>query len=177
MLDLIVGILEWLETGKGTWMGFLTRETMENAQNYDEAQNMLANTLMIAPAFFILGGTKPGQVRQLKHSDFVCFCSLGWRVGVSNIDLIRRVDFPTGRSKALVLVIVVLYGAMWLHGFFSCLVVLSGIVIVSAGKRKLVALLYVGLYLVFLNYSRTSLSRTRLFRITAYLEEKIWSLF
>ena len=27
------------------------------------------------------------------------------------------------------------------------------------------------------NYSRTSLSRTRLFRITAYLEVKIWSLF
>ena len=26
-------------------------------------------------------------------------------------------------------------------------------------------------------YSRTSLSRTRLFRITAYLEVKIWSLF
>ena len=29
----------------------------------------------------------------------------------------------------------------------------------------------------FLGYSRTSLSRTRLFRITAYLEVKIWSLF
>ena len=28
-----------------------------------------------------------------------------------------------------------------------------------------------------LKYSRTSLSRTRLFRITAYLEVKIWSLF
>ena len=26
-------------------------------------------------------------------------------------------------------------------------------------------------------YSRTSLSRTRLFRITAYLEVKLWSLF
>ena len=26
-------------------------------------------------------------------------------------------------------------------------------------------------------YSRTSLTRTRLFRITAYLEVKIWSLF
>ena len=26
-------------------------------------------------------------------------------------------------------------------------------------------------------YSRTSLSRTRLFRITAYLEVEIWSLF
>ena len=30
---------------------------------------------------------------------------------------------------------------------------------------------------VFCLYSRTSLSRTRLFRITAYLEVKIWSLF
>lgn len=56
-----LGILEWLETGKGTWMGFLTRQTMETAQNYQQAQNMLANTLMIAPAYFILGGTSPGQ--------------------------------------------------------------------------------------------------------------------
>ena len=29
----------------------------------------------------------------------------------------------------------------------------------------------------FIVYSRTSLSRTRLFRITAYLEVKTWSLF
>ena len=29
----------------------------------------------------------------------------------------------------------------------------------------------------FHNYSQTSLSRTRLFRITAYLEVKIWSMF
>ena len=38
----------------------------------------------------------------------------------------------------------------------------------------------VGLFkylLLFSTYSRTSLSRTRLFRITAYLEVKIWSLF
>ena len=60
---LFSGILEWLETGKGTWMGFLTRETMETAQSYDEAQKMLANTLMMAPAYYILGGTRPGQVR------------------------------------------------------------------------------------------------------------------
>ena len=32
-------------------------------------------------------------------------------------------------------------------------------------------------YAVFVKYSRTSLSQTRLFRITAYLEVKIWSLF
>ena len=43
-------------------MGFLTRETMETAQSYDEAQKMLANTLMMAPAYYILGGTRPGQV-------------------------------------------------------------------------------------------------------------------
>lgn len=59
------GILEWLETGKGTWMGFLTRETMETAQSYQQAQDMLAKTLMIAPAYFILGGTSPGQVSVL----------------------------------------------------------------------------------------------------------------
>lgn len=53
-----IGIIEWLIKGKdaGSWMGFLTRETMETAQSYEEAQNMLAKTKMLAPAYFILGG-------------------------------------------------------------------------------------------------------------------------
>ena len=33
------------------------------------------------------------------------------------------------------------------------------------------------LFLYIYKYSRTSLSQTRLFRITAYFEMKIWSLF
>ncbi|KAH3838775.1 hypothetical protein DPMN_112190 [Dreissena polymorpha] len=43
-------------------MSFLSRETMESAGSYQEARDKLANTQLIAPAYFILGGTKPGEV-------------------------------------------------------------------------------------------------------------------
>ena len=57
-------------------MGFLTRETMETAQNYQQAQDMLAKTLMIAPAYFILGGTSPGQVSYFNH----CFSGTNFKM-------------------------------------------------------------------------------------------------
>jgi acid ceramidase len=56
-------VIEWimgLRTGK--WMGFLTRETMENAGSYQEAVAMLSQTDMLAPAYFIVGGNKSGEV-------------------------------------------------------------------------------------------------------------------
>lgn len=58
-----LGIIEWLREGAkaGSWMGFLTRQTMETAHSYQEAQNMLAKTRMLAPAYFILGGNSSGQ--------------------------------------------------------------------------------------------------------------------
>lgn len=34
---------------------------MENATNYDEAQKLLTESLLLAPAYYILGGAKPGQ--------------------------------------------------------------------------------------------------------------------
>ena len=43
-------------------MGFLTRDVMENAKSYDEAKKSLSNSQLIAPVYFILGGTKSGQV-------------------------------------------------------------------------------------------------------------------
>ncbi|XP_043918403.1 acid ceramidase isoform X1 [Protopterus annectens] len=54
-----IGILEWL-LGKrdGMWMGFLTRQVLENATSYEEAKNKLAQTKLLAPAYFILGGNK-----------------------------------------------------------------------------------------------------------------------
>ncbi|XP_060561596.1 acid ceramidase-like isoform X2 [Ruditapes philippinarum] len=55
------GIIDLILTGKGTWMGFLTRNTMETAQSFDEAKYMLTFKQMIAPAYFILGGNKTGQ--------------------------------------------------------------------------------------------------------------------
>lgn len=58
-----IGVLEWIlgiRTGK--WMGFLTRETMEKAGSYQEAVAMLSQTEMLAPAYFIVGGNKSGEV-------------------------------------------------------------------------------------------------------------------
>lgn len=58
-----IGVLEWIlgiRTGK--WMGFLTRETMEKAESYQEAVAMLSQTEMLAPAYFIVGGNKSGEV-------------------------------------------------------------------------------------------------------------------
>jgi len=57
-----VGILEWLMgISQGKWMGFLTRDTLDNATDYKSAVSMLSKTEMIAPAYFIVGGTKSGE--------------------------------------------------------------------------------------------------------------------
>lgn len=57
-----VGIMEWI-FGKrdGMWMSFLTRSVLENATSYTEAKTRLAQTKMLAPAYFILGGNQTGQ--------------------------------------------------------------------------------------------------------------------
>ncbi|KAJ8383476.1 hypothetical protein AAFF_G00220720 [Aldrovandia affinis] len=57
-----IGIVEWI-LGKrdGMWMSFLTRSVLENATSYEEAKNRLAQTKLLAPAYFILGGNQTGQ--------------------------------------------------------------------------------------------------------------------
>uniref|UniRef100_A0A665SZK4 Acid ceramidase n=1 Tax=Echeneis naucrates TaxID=173247 RepID=A0A665SZK4_ECHNA len=57
-----IGILEWI-LGKrdGMWMSFLTRSVLENANSYEEAKTRLAQTKLLAPAYFILGGNQTGQ--------------------------------------------------------------------------------------------------------------------
>jgi len=57
-----IGIMEWI-LGKrdGMWMSFLTRSVMENATSYEDAKNRLAQTKLLAPAYFILGGNQTGQ--------------------------------------------------------------------------------------------------------------------
>ncbi|XP_023273206.1 acid ceramidase [Seriola lalandi dorsalis] len=57
-----IGILEWI-LGKrdGMWMSFLTRSVLENAHSYEEAKTRLAQTKLLAPAYFILGGNQTGQ--------------------------------------------------------------------------------------------------------------------
>jgi len=57
-----IGVIKWILGDRDSrWMGFLTRAVMENATSYVEAQNMLAKTPMLAPAYFILAGNKSGE--------------------------------------------------------------------------------------------------------------------
>uniref|UniRef100_A0AAR2LWB6 ceramidase n=1 Tax=Pygocentrus nattereri TaxID=42514 RepID=A0AAR2LWB6_PYGNA len=57
-----IGILEWiLGQRDGMWMSFLTRRVLENATSYEDAKNELAQTKLLAPAYFILGGNQTGQ--------------------------------------------------------------------------------------------------------------------
>ena len=61
-----IGILKWIIGDRSAkWMGFLTREVLETAQSYSEAKARLANTPMLAPAYFILGGNKSSEVMLL----------------------------------------------------------------------------------------------------------------
>uniref|UniRef100_A0A8D3E471 Acid ceramidase n=1 Tax=Scophthalmus maximus TaxID=52904 RepID=A0A8D3E471_SCOMX len=57
-----IGIMEWV-LGKrdGMWMSFLTRSVLEDANSYEEAKTRLAQTKLLAPAYFILGGNQTGQ--------------------------------------------------------------------------------------------------------------------
>ncbi|XP_028932775.1 acid ceramidase [Ornithorhynchus anatinus] len=57
-----MGILEWLLGRRdGMWIGFITRAVLENATSYEEAKNVLTKTPILAPAYFILGGSRSGQ--------------------------------------------------------------------------------------------------------------------
>ena len=57
-----IGILEWLLGMRSeSWMGFLTRGTLESATSFSEAVDKLANTPMLAPAYFIVGGIENGE--------------------------------------------------------------------------------------------------------------------
>ena len=57
------GVMEWiLGSRTGRWMGFLTRDVMENANSFKMAKHMLSVTKLLAPAYFILGGNKTGEV-------------------------------------------------------------------------------------------------------------------
>uniref|UniRef100_A0A2C9JL22 Acid ceramidase n=1 Tax=Biomphalaria glabrata TaxID=6526 RepID=A0A2C9JL22_BIOGL len=57
-----IGIIKWITGNHNeTWMSFLTRDVMENATSYAEARTKLEKTVMLAPAYFILGGNQSGQ--------------------------------------------------------------------------------------------------------------------
>ena len=67
-----VGIFKWIIGQRDeTWMGFLTRSVLENATSFSEAQTKLANTTMLAPVYFILGGNSTGEVTIVLNIDFL----------------------------------------------------------------------------------------------------------
>ena len=54
-------------------MGFLTRDVFENANSFEEAKDSLSKNSLIAPVYFILGGTRAGEVCMYLES---CNCYL-----------------------------------------------------------------------------------------------------
>ncbi|XP_031549025.1 acid ceramidase-like [Actinia tenebrosa] len=57
-----IGMIEWI-LGKRSakWTSFITRDVLEQASSYAEAHDMLANTEVLAPVYYILGGNQSGQ--------------------------------------------------------------------------------------------------------------------
>jgi len=54
--------MEWLLGNRDIkWLGFLTREVMENATSYKKAQKILLKAPLMAPAYYILGGVRDNQ--------------------------------------------------------------------------------------------------------------------
>uniref|UniRef100_A0A8D3E3E5 Acid ceramidase n=1 Tax=Scophthalmus maximus TaxID=52904 RepID=A0A8D3E3E5_SCOMX len=84
-----IGIMEWV-LGKrdGMWMSFLTRSVLEDANSYEEAKTRLAQTKLLAPAYFILGGNQTGQGCIITRSRLL------------NIDLLE-IDVKLGRWYVL----------------------------------------------------------------------------
>ncbi|KAG9479837.1 hypothetical protein GDO78_011720 [Eleutherodactylus coqui] len=56
----------------GLFLGFLTRSVLENATSYEEAKTLLSKTVMLAPAYFILGGNQSGEACVITRSRQSC---------------------------------------------------------------------------------------------------------
>lgn len=57
-----IGLLEWLLGDHSQhWVGFLSRQLMENGTNYENAKTTLSTSKLLAPVYFILAGTQPGE--------------------------------------------------------------------------------------------------------------------
>ncbi|XP_069833799.1 acid ceramidase isoform X2 [Dendropsophus ebraccatus] len=68
-----IGVIEWiLGIRQGAWMSFLTRSVLENATSYEEAKTLLSKTVLLAPAYFILGGNKSGEACVITRSRQSC---------------------------------------------------------------------------------------------------------
>ena len=52
-----VALIRWLMGDRSAqWTGFLMRSVLEEATEYEEALNLLMNTKILAPVYFIIGG-------------------------------------------------------------------------------------------------------------------------
>ncbi|XP_014780316.1 acid ceramidase [Octopus bimaculoides] len=88
-----IGIIQWL-LGQRTakWSGFLTRDTLTSATSYQMAKKELSQTELLAPVYFILGGTKSKEgcviTRSLNKSDNIWEMSAanGWYILETNYD-------------------------------------------------------------------------------------------
>uniref|UniRef100_A0A646QE44 Acid ceramidase n=1 Tax=Hemiscolopendra marginata TaxID=943146 RepID=A0A646QE44_9MYRI len=77
-----IGLIEWvLGFRKGHWMGFLSRNVMEVATSYPEAQMILSKAKLLAPVYFILGGVKAGEGSIITRS--FTFVDI-WNLGTKN---------------------------------------------------------------------------------------------
>nr|XP_018909236.1 PREDICTED: acid ceramidase-like isoform X1 [Bemisia tabaci] len=57
-----VGLLEWIMgIRKQNWVGFLTRQVLEEATSYEEAMEMLEKPKLLAPVYFILSSNNSKQ--------------------------------------------------------------------------------------------------------------------
>ncbi|XP_029634262.1 acid ceramidase-like [Octopus sinensis] len=88
-----IGIIQWL-LGQRTakWSSFLTRDTLTSATSYQMAKTELSKTELLAPVYFILGGTKSKEgcviTRSLNKTDNIWEMSAagGWYILETNYD-------------------------------------------------------------------------------------------
>ena len=59
-----MGIIEWLYNfdRQQSFVTFALRNMLTNAKNYSEVLDYLSDVLLFAPCYYILAGTKPGEV-------------------------------------------------------------------------------------------------------------------
>jgi acid ceramidase len=108
-----IGILEWLITKKGNWVSMLVRDTLEGQSNFNDAVSMLQDSPLIAPVYFIVGGSGHNQGAVISRSlnESLHYRTLdsdnatnpnGWWVLETNYDWWQQAPFFDNRRGAAV---------------------------------------------------------------------------
>ncbi|KAK7789990.1 hypothetical protein R5R35_009202 [Gryllus longicercus] len=98
-----IGLAEWiLGHHSQQWMGLLTRQVMEQADSYLQAQKMLAKPPLVAPVYFILGSSQPGEgciiTRDRNKFDILTLSQTGsWFLVQTNYDHWEQPPFYDNR--------------------------------------------------------------------------------